>query len=124
MAGAETVGRRRNKARGEVEIQVGGKTVCVAMTLGVLAEMETALQITDFDELSAKLSSPTPKMLLLLMRCILTGNGIEYDEAMLLKMQIPDVMRALTEMMALASFNGEEDGAEADAGNGQAQMLL
>ncbi len=122
--------RPRNRARGEVKVTIGGRSANVAMTLGALAQMEDALGIKDFGELGEKFSNPTPKTILDLMRCILAGNGVEFEEAELLKLQLPDVITALNELIAQSSFaDGDDeaaggDGAEAQKGNGQAQMPL
>ena len=107
--------------RGEVEIHVGGRSARVAFTLGVLAELEDALGIASFDELAAKLSQPTPKQLLGLMRAILRGNDVEHTEAELKRLDIGDVSRWVSAMVERVSFGADAAAGGATEGNGGAR---
>lgn len=101
--------RGRNKVRGEVTVAIGDKSERVALTLGVLSHLQEALGVEEFEQLSEKLSKPTPKILITFVKCVLDGNNVEYDEKDLNKLRLADVTKWLTEMMSVVSFGDDED---------------
>ena len=102
--------RGRNKVRGEVTVAIGDKSERVALTLGVLSHLQEALGVEEFEQLSEKLSKPTPKTLMLFVRCVLDGNNIEYEDKDLNALRLADVTKWLTEMMSVVSFGDDESG--------------
>ena len=102
--------RGRNKVRGEVTVAIGDRSERVALTLGVLAYLQEALEVEEFEQLSEKLSKPTPKTLITFVKCVLDGNNVEYDEKDLNKLPLSNVTKWLTEMMSVVSFGDDESG--------------
>ncbi|WP_312402605.1 gene transfer agent family protein [Rhizobium sp.] len=57
MAGAVVIGSRANRRRGEVEAVLDGERRILCLTLGALAELETAFAVEDLNRLAARFSS-------------------------------------------------------------------
>ncbi|AYD00235.1 gene transfer agent family protein [Neorhizobium sp. NCHU2750] len=57
MAGREIGGSRANRRRGEVEAFLDGERRILCLTLGALAELETAFAVDDLSGLAARFSS-------------------------------------------------------------------
>lgn len=57
MAGAGVIGNRANRRRGEVEAVLDGERRILCLTLGALAELETAFAAEDLNGLAARFAS-------------------------------------------------------------------
>lgn len=64
-----------NGARGEVGVELAGQKRRLCLTLGALAEMETALQVEDVKALAERLRAPTARDLMVVLAALLRGGG-------------------------------------------------
>ena len=64
-----------NGARGEVALQVGGREVTLCLTLGALAEIETALGCKTMAELDARMRALSAADLQIVLVALLRGGG-------------------------------------------------
>lgn len=66
---------RANGARGEVAARLGGTERRLCLTLGALAELETALGVEGMDGLAERLARPTARDLTAVLAALLRGGG-------------------------------------------------
>lgn len=64
-----------NPQRGEVAIDIDGKPRTLCLTLGALAEIETALGCESLKDLSIRLKTVSAKDLIRLLAALLRGGG-------------------------------------------------
>lgn len=64
-----------NGARGEVSLEVAGVSRTLCLTLGALAEIETAFGCTSMTELQARLRSLSASELSIVIQALLRGGG-------------------------------------------------
>ena len=64
-----------NGRRGEVLAMLGGAERRLCLTLGALAELETAFGADSVDALAARLARPSARDLLLVLEALLRGGG-------------------------------------------------
>ena len=64
-----------NAARGEVELACGEKRLVLCLTLGALAEIETALGVRGLGELAERMRSLSAADLLAVLAALLRGGG-------------------------------------------------
>ena len=64
-----------NGARGEVSIEIDGQARCLCLTLGALAEIETALGCQSLGELQVRLRSLSANETLMVLASLLRGGG-------------------------------------------------
>lgn len=64
-----------NGARGEVTLEIGRETRVLCLTLGALAEMETALGCETLAELEARLKRLSASDLLIVLAALMRGGG-------------------------------------------------
>ena len=64
-----------NGVRGEVMLEVGGEARVLCLTLGALAEMETALGCETLAELEARLKRLSASDLLIVLAALMRGGG-------------------------------------------------
>lgn len=105
-----------NQQRGETVLQAGERQIKLALTLGAMAEIEDAFQVDSIDELAERLKKPKIKDLLTLVRALSIGGGEEVSEEDLrrLPILIPDVQKAVTEVLQRAETD-MGDGASGEA---------
>ena len=78
-----------NAARGEAVARLGGVERRLCLTLGALAELETAFGAEDVQALAARLARPSARDLTIVLAALLRGGGegevdpagIEFGEA-------------------------------------------
>lgn len=70
-----------NKFRGEVDVEIGGRTYAVAMTLDALARGASALGVETLEEFEQKLKSLPIGATHGLIKALLAGNGHVVDDA-------------------------------------------
>lgn len=78
-----------NRARGEVGALLGGVERRLCLTLGALAELETAFGADTVEALAARLSRPSARDLMTVLEALLRGGGdglgsperVEFREA-------------------------------------------
>ncbi|MEM6899460.1 MAG: GTA-gp10 family protein [Pseudomonadota bacterium] len=64
-----------NGARGEIGLDVGGKTYPICLTLGALAEIEVALACDTLSELDIRMRNLSAADLITVLRALLKGGG-------------------------------------------------
>jgi hypothetical protein len=64
-----------NKARGEVLLHVGDRCVRLCLTLGALAELETAFDVVSLADLGERLTHLTAADLLVVLAALTRGGG-------------------------------------------------
>ncbi len=64
-----------NRARGEAAIEIDGESYRLCLTLGALAEIETALDAGSMAQLTARLSKLSASDLLCVLQALLRGGG-------------------------------------------------
>lgn len=64
-----------NKARGEVLLDMGGRSVRLCLTLGALAELEAAFDVVSLAELGERLTHLTAADLLVVLAALTRGGG-------------------------------------------------
>ena len=70
-----------NGARGEVALQIDGKTRFLCLTLGAMARLETAFGVGDITELRARLARPAARDFLVLLEALLVREPGEVCQA-------------------------------------------
>jgi hypothetical protein len=102
-----------NRARGEAELQAGGRTFRLRLTLGALAEIEDGLSLTDLSEIEKRLKKLRAADLAIIAAALIRGGGHEMTalEALRLPVDFPVLVRAVTD--AFAAGAGETGGEEA-----------
>lgn len=89
-----------NEARGETLLEIDGRAVRLCLTLGALAELEAALELSSIAELGARLAALTANDLLLVIAALAGGGGEPRTSAELAKADIAP--RAAAEAVARA----------------------
>ena len=99
-----------NKARGDVELQAGGRVFRLRLTLGALAEIEDGLALDDLSQIEERLKKLRAADLAIVTAALIRGGGHEMNpaEALRLPVELPELVRAVT-----AAFGGNGEGAEA-----------
>ena len=98
-----------NKHRGEVDIEIADKTYAVAMTLGAMAEIASALGIETMEEMQARVPEMRMPDLVPVLRAVLKGNGHDVPDADLMAIN----WRTYVEFI-LALWNARPGSAEPD----------
>ena len=68
-----------NAVRGEVPLVWGERTHCLCLTLGALAEIETALGCTSLDELQIRFRQLSTSELVTILKILLVAGGTAPD---------------------------------------------
>lgn len=89
-----------NAARGEVLLEIDGRTRRLCVTLGALAELEAAFDVANMSEFSARLAQLTASDLLLVIAALAAGGGEAASVADLAQARIDP--RAAAEAVAQA----------------------
>ena len=64
-----------NPVRAEVAVQIGEVEACLCLTLGALAEIETALDAHTLGEIAARLAKASPADMMAVLVALLRGGG-------------------------------------------------
>jgi hypothetical protein len=93
-----------NRARGESEIEAGGRVYRLRLTLGALAEIEDGLSLNDLSEIEARLKKLRAADLAIVAAALMRGGGHEMTalEALRLPVDFPVLVRAVTQAFAAA----------------------
>lgn len=68
-----------NQARGECAININGKPQKLCLTLGALAQLETAFAARDLSELGSKLQNLAAKDILVILAILLNAGGNPFE---------------------------------------------
>ena len=82
-----------NGARGEVLVQINGQPYRLCLTLGALAEIETALGCVTLEDLEGRLKSVSASEVVSVVQALLRGGG-QSDAAAGLAARALDAMNA------------------------------
>jgi hypothetical protein len=72
-----------NRARGEVLFEIDGRATRLCVTLGALAELEAAFDVTSLSELGERLAHLTASDLVLVLAALTAGGGEAMSTAQL-----------------------------------------
>lgn len=88
-----------NGIRGEVSIKINNKDYVLCLTLGALAELETAFAINDFSQLSQKFQKLNAKDLLVILAILLKGgqNPIAIEELKEMRIELKEASSKISE---------------------------
>jgi len=105
-----------NRIRGEATLVAAGKSYCLLLTLGALAEIEDGLALANLSEIGARLKSLRAADLAIVAASLLRGGGHDMTPADVLRLpcSLGDVARAVTEAFAAAAPQSEAPGGEAN----------
>lgn len=70
-----------NGARGEVAVVLAGEPARLCLTLGALAEIETALAVGDGEPLAGRLKAVTARDVAAILCALLKGGGVSDADA-------------------------------------------
>jgi hypothetical protein len=103
-----------NKARGEVELNAGGRVFRLRLTLGALAEIEDGFALDDLSQVEERLRKLRAADLAIVAAALIRGGGAEMTpaEALRLPVELPELVRAVT---AAFGANGEGGAGEGPA---------
>jgi len=103
-----------NRARGEADLEAGGRQYRLLLTLGALAEIEDGLGLADLTQVSARLAQVKAADLAIVAAALLRGGGHDMCPAEVLRLScdLGALMRAVTQAFERA---GLEQGGEAAA---------
>lgn len=93
-----------NKARGECAIIINNKQSKLCLTLGALAELETAFAANDLGELEVKLRKLSAKDFVIVLAILLKagGNSMEIGDIKSAQIDTKEAAKAIAQTFALA----------------------
>ena len=99
-----------NAPRGEVALSLGGAPHRLCLTLGALAEIETALGLGSLAELEARLRRLSAADILAVLAALLRGGGnpVTQERLAALPLDLGVVTRALADAFAAAGLGPAE----------------
>ena len=111
MTGPARTGARANRRRGEVEAVIGGERRILCLTLGALAELETAFAAGDLAGLSERFSSGRLKAMdmIRIIGAGLRGGGCAISDEEVAAMRLDGGLAAHARIVAellTAAFTG------------------
>ncbi len=98
-----------NPARGETALCINGEPHGLCLTLGALAEIETALGGGDFNALKKRLENPCVGDLLVILHALLKGGGSSLTFEALKASHVDFSQAAAAIAGAFHALNGEEE---------------
>lgn len=98
-----------NRARGETELQAGGKSYRLRLTLGALAEIEDGLGLNDLSEIETRLKNLRAADMAIVLAALLRGGGHDLSpvEALRLSADLGAVVKAITEAFSFGGLPAE-----------------
>lgn len=93
-----------NGIRGEVSLEAGGRTLRLCLTLGALAEIETALGVSSLAQLEERLTRLSTVDLVALTLALARGGGetLTREELMGLPVTVPALVGAVSAAFSAA----------------------
>ncbi|MFT0890917.1 gene transfer agent family protein [Pseudochelatococcus sp. G4_1912] len=92
-----------NRRRGEIEAVLGGEKYTLVLTLGALAELESAFGVADLAALGERLSlgKLSARDIICILQAGLAGAGADVDVARLpVAAALPEYARAVADLLA------------------------
>jgi hypothetical protein len=87
-----------NPARGEVTVQLAGAQRRLCLTLGALARIEAALNLTDWRDLPARMETLSARELLAVLASLIEGEPAPLDAVTL-----PEAVAAVAAALAASA---------------------
>ena len=102
-----------NGARGEAELEAGGRVYRLRLTLGALAEIEDGLCLEDLSQVEARLKKLRTADLAIVTAALMRGGGHEITAIDVLKLPVDltELVRAVT-----GAFGSTGNGAKPEEG--------
>ena len=102
-----------NRARGEAELEAGGRVFRLRLTLGALAEIEDGLSLNDLSEVEARLKKLRAADLAIVTAALMRGGGHEMTplDALRLPVDLPALVRAVSEAFGAGAGDAKTEGA-------------
>jgi hypothetical protein len=103
-----------NKIRGEAELVAGGRSYCLLLTLGALAEIEDGLGLADLSQVSARFAHARAGDLAIVAAALLRGGGHEMTPAEVLRLpcDLGALIAAVTAAFEAAGLSNAKPGVE------------
>lgn len=98
-----------NAMRGEVDIDLGGRRLVLCLTLGALAEIETALGGDNLAAAIARLKAPSARQLVAILGALVRGGGTAISDSDIAAMRL-DIGKAVEAIGAAFVVAGLGDG--------------
>ena len=103
-----------NRFRGEIEAEIGGERRTLCLTLGALAELETAFGASDLVALAERFQTGRlgARDISIIIACGLRGGGLKISDAEVAAMPAPDGLAGFVRIAAdliAATFGGGPD---------------
>ncbi len=94
-----------NAARGEVALDLGGRSYCLCLTLGALAEIETVVGAKSLSDLEARLQTLSASQLTGIVHALMKGGGeaLSLEELRALPLNMGEVSAAVGKAFAAAN---------------------
>lgn len=106
-----------NAVRGEVQLVVPEKgTFNMCLSLGALAEIETAFEIDDISKIGEKLKKPKSRDVATLVCAMVHGGGheeVSIDDVMKWRVSLPTLMAKVKEAMSATDIDVGDDSGNA-----------
>jgi Phage tail tube protein, GTA-gp10 len=101
-----------NRARGEAELLVAGKSYRLLLTLGALAEIEDGLGLANLGEISKRLAQARASDFALVAAALLRGGGHEMtaQDVLALPCDLGALVTAVRDAFEAAGLSGEGGG--------------
>jgi len=104
-----------NRKRGEIIANLGGRDRCLCLTLGALAKLESAFQVSDLQALGERFASGrlSAKDLMLIIHAGLEGGGHVFELDDVAEMQVDGGISgyaAIVSALLAATFGADETG--------------
>lgn len=102
-----------NRARGEAELEAGGRAFRLRLTLGALAEIEDGLSLSDLTEVEARLKKLRAADLAIVAAALMRGGGHEVSpvEVLRLPVDLAQLVQAVTQAFGSASNEANPENA-------------
>lgn len=122
-----------NRIRGEIEAEIEGRTYTLCLTLGAMAEIESALGVDSIAELGARMQQVRFRDLIAILGALMRGGGNDIaDEAVgRLRVDPHRIAGWVTEAFGAGGWGGAEGNGEAPGepdpppgGNGSSSALV
>jgi hypothetical protein len=101
-----------NAIRGETGLSAGGKSYCLLLTLGALAEIEDGLGLADLSDVGARLKHARAGDLAVVAAALFRGGGHDLTPADVLKLpcDLGTLIAAVGKAFQRAGLNSEGTG--------------
>ncbi|ALL12581.1 GTA-gp10 family protein [Caulobacter henricii] len=87
-----------NPARGEVIVDLAGNSHCLCLTLGALARIEAALNLTDWRDLPARMETLSARELMAVLAALIVGEPADLGAV-----TVPEAVAAVAAALAAAA---------------------